>query len=140
MEKIILDASVVIKWFIEEEGDEKALKYLYLIKERKIYLVVPQLFFYELGNILLSKNSSIKDIRDIITELNNLPIEEENVGHLFFENVFQYAKEMKLTFYDASYITLMQNKNCKFITADKKLYEKTKGKFSNIKLLQTSFN
>lgn len=135
MEKIILDASVVIKWFIEEDGDKKAIGYLNLIKERKIYLIVPQLLFYELGNILLSKNASIKDVICIITELNSLPIKQEDVGHPYFKKVFKNAEEMTLSFYDASYVTLMQVENCEFITADKRLYEKVREKFTHIKLL-----
>ncbi len=135
MEKIILDASVVIKWFTQEVGSEKALKYLYLIKESKRYLILPQLFFYEIGNILISKQASMKDAIYVITQLNNLPIEQEPTGHSSFRKVFQNAQELKITFYDASYITLMQQEDCEFVTADKNLYEKVRKKLSNIKLL-----
>lgn len=135
MEKIILDASVVIKWFTQEENSEKALKHLYRIKEGKTRLIVPELFFYELGNILLSKKASIEDVKHAINDLNNLFIEQISVGHSFFRKTFQNAQELGITFYDASYITLMQKENCEFITADRKLYEKVNKSFALTKLL-----
>ncbi len=34
--------------------------------------------------------------------------------------------QRKITAYDAAYVVLARNFNCKFITADKKLYKKVK--------------
>ena len=58
-----------------------------------------------------------------------------DVGFQSFRKIFQNAKEYSLTFYDASYVTLMQKENCEFITVDSKLYRKINKKFALIKLL-----
>src|SRR3989339_351481 len=44
------------------------------------------------------------------------------------------SKRYGITLYDASYIELAQRLKCRFITADRKLYEKVKG-ISGIELL-----
>jgi len=110
--------------------------YFYLIRSFiQAHRKQNELFFYEIGNILISKQASMKDVVYAITELNNLPIEQNPTGHSSFRKVFQNAQELKITFYDASYITLMQQKDCEFVTADKKLYEKLRKKLSRVTLL-----
>lgn len=49
----VIDASVVIKWFIEEKDSAKAV----LLKEKhingKTILIAPDLLIYEVANVLL---------------------------------------------------------------------------------------
>jgi predicted nucleic acid-binding protein len=135
MEKVILDASVVIKWFTKEDGSDKAGAYLDSFYNNKIIILVPSLIFYELGNTLIKKKSSENEISEITKKLHNLQLEIKDIGLEWFRKIYENSLDYSLSFYDAAYITLMQNKNCIFVTADKKLYEKTKKKFSKIRLL-----
>ena len=135
MEKVF-DASVIIKWFISEEGSDSALIYLQDYRDRRFSIIVPTLLYYELGNILLAKRATEDQVSKIMASLLALSLVDINIGHDAFRKVFENAQDLKITYYDASYITLMQNKNCEFVTADKKLYEKVKKKFTHIKLLQ----
>ena len=50
--RIIIDASVIVKWFIQENGSDKAeqLKLLFLTK--KIEFHAPNLIYYEVLNAL----------------------------------------------------------------------------------------
>lgn len=134
MEKIF-DASVIIKWFINEEGSDKALIYLQDYKDKKFSIIAPTLLYYELGNILLAKKATEDQVSKIMVSLLALSLINVDIGHDAFRKVFENAKELKITFYDAAYITLMQNRNCQFITADRKLYEKVRKKFSLVTLL-----
>lgn len=134
MEKVF-DASVIIKWFIDEEGSDKALIYLQDYKDKKFSIIAPTLLYYELGNILLAKKATKYQVSKIMEYLQALHLIDVNIGHDAFRKVFENANELKITYYDASYITLMQKYNCEFITADKKLYERVKNKFTYTKLL-----
>jgi len=49
---IVLDASVAVKWFSEEEYTEKALELRERIRVGKERVIVPDLLLYELANAL----------------------------------------------------------------------------------------
>lgn len=131
----VFDASVIIKWFIKEEGSDRADKYLQAYEDRQFSIFVPALLFYELGNILLVKKATAKQVDQIIQYLDALNLTKMDIGHESFRKVFQNADELQITYYDASYLTLMQEESCEFITADRKLYEKARRKFASVKLL-----
>lgn len=132
--KIILDASVIIKWFIEEEDSDKASSYLKVIQDNKIKVKVPSLLFYELGNILLNKKASVDMAGEIVSALQNLGLEVEDIALQWFREIYQNSIDYSITFYDSAYITLMQKENCEFITADKKLFQKVNKAFAGVKL------
>ncbi|MEA2055113.1 MAG: type II toxin-antitoxin system VapC family toxin [Candidatus Thermoplasmatota archaeon] len=48
----VLDASVVAKWFVVEEGDDIALSLRKQFEEKEIDIVVPDLLLYEIANAL----------------------------------------------------------------------------------------
>lgn len=135
MEKIILDASVVIKWFTKEQDSDKAIVYLKSFYNNEVTILAPSLLFYELGNILINKRSSKNKIAEVKKKLQDLQLEIKDIGLEWFGKIYENSLDYSLSFYDSAYVTLMQNKNCKFITADKKLYDKVKNKFTYIKLL-----
>ena len=135
MDKSILDASVVIKWFFPEEGSDKADLYLEKLKKRKITIIVPELLFYEVGNTLLSKKVQADDSDKIAKQLLALPFEKKQMDSTYFKKIIHNAGTFGLTFYDAAYITLLQNQNCGFVTADRKLFEKVRKNFRGVKLL-----
>ncbi len=132
---IILDASVIIKWFIDEPDSNQALVYLTTFQKGQIKIIAPSLLFYELGNILVSKKVTVDMVGEVMTMLLNLGMENEDIGLRWFRKIYQNAAEYFITFYDAAYITLLQKENCQFITADRKLFEKVNKIFSGIKLL-----
>ena len=132
---VILDASVVVKWFTQESDSDKAIEYLKSFQKNEITILVPSLLFYELGNTILKKGGSEKMIGAIQQKLQNLQLEIRDIGLDWLKSIYQNSFEYSITFYDAAYVTLMQNKNCTFVTADKKLFEKTKKKFAGVTLL-----
>lgn len=133
--KIIIDVSVAAKWFFKEEDWEKADKYLTFIEQGQVEVVVPDLFFYEIGNVFLIKNMSLDKVKPLAARLKDLNFEMISLGHEFFAQIYQNAKKFSLTFYDCAYITLMQQFQYQFVTADKKLYQKIKKSFPQAKLL-----
>ena len=131
---IVLDSSVIAKWFFEEENREKAIHLRQLHKQTDIAIKVPSLLLFELGNIFLNKKAFNKQFFNesisTLFSINLQFVESSNILNI----IFTTATDYKLTFYDATYVALAQNLKCDFITADKKLYQKTK-KLKFVKLL-----
>ncbi|MBI4009557.1 type II toxin-antitoxin system VapC family toxin [Candidatus Roizmanbacteria bacterium] len=133
--KIILDTSVVLKWFVDETGSETARTYLQEFIEGKYQILFPTLIFYELGNACLQNSIPDGEISKIIELLQKFAFEIENVGFAAFRKIYQNASKYGLTFYDGSYLTLMEKYDCELVTADQKLFNKLKNVFTHIKLL-----
>ncbi len=134
--KIILDTSVVLKWFVDEEGSDVARRYLQDFIEGKCQILFPTLIFYELGNACLNKSIPIDGVGKIMELLHKFAFEIEDIGFTAFRKIYQNASEYKITFYDAFYVTLMQKYDSELVTADQKLFNKLKKIFSRIILLQ----
>ncbi|HUD44397.1 MAG TPA: type II toxin-antitoxin system VapC family toxin [Patescibacteria group bacterium] len=132
---IIVDASIAVKWFIPEPDWEKAKEVLDKSQKDASTILVPSLFYYEIGNVFLTKHVTQEDIKKFINELSNLPISIYELDALSVPVVYAIAKKCITSFYDAMYLFLMIQRQCPFVTADKKLYDKTKNDFPNIQLL-----
>ncbi len=135
VKKLILDASVVIKWFIDEEDSDKAALYLNAFQQNQLEITVPSLLFYEVGNFFVSHKVGSDRAGEAMLILRNLSLGSQDVGLQWLRNIYQNSLEYGLTFYDATYITLLQNTNCEFVTADKKLFQKVQKSFSGVKFL-----
>lgn len=135
MKRVVLDNSVVVKWFTTESDSERARKYLHDFLSGKISIVIPTLLSYELGNVFISKKLSSQEISDFMRQLQAFSLSIEDIGFSAFRKVYQNAQKYSLSFYDASYVTLMQKYDCELVTADKKLYIKLNKVFTKITLL-----
>lgn len=121
MSKLVVDASVVIKWFVPEVDTENAAAILESGQE----LWTPDLAVSEIGNILWKKfrlkELTKKEIFTIGKELNNVPIRIQNSIELV-EATLEIATVFDRTFYDSLYLALAVQLDCEFITADRKLF------------------
>jgi len=55
VERIVLDASVVVKWFVAEEGTEEALRIRKRYVEGEVEVIAPELILFETLNALRYK-------------------------------------------------------------------------------------
>jgi len=53
--EVVVDASIVVKWFVEEEGSDKSLKLRDQYIEGKIRIIAPELMIFETLNALYYK-------------------------------------------------------------------------------------
>lgn len=124
---IILDASVVIKWFksSQEENREKALVYKNQQKTGEIQIHIPALFYFELFHILLLKDKNIAplDILEIKKMLSRLNLVEDALSNDDILFAARLVRKYQITFYDASYVALAKKLGGDLITADKKLVQ-----------------
>jgi predicted nucleic acid-binding protein len=127
-EEVIIDASVAIKWFSEEEGSERALAMRSEHIEGKKMLVAPDLLIYEVANALKFKpglnlhitTRAVNDLFDLQVEL-MLPSRE------LTSRCSQFAFKYGITVYDSCYLALGELLGLKVITADNYLYKRARG-------------
>lgn len=126
-EKIVIDASVVTKWYSEEEETAKAIQYKDEHVNRRIDLIAPALLLYEVANALNYKpDFTEKDVKNSISALIDLSLSIKLPTKEVMEKTVTIARKYDLSIYDSSYIALAESLNIKMVTADEKLWEKMK--------------
>ncbi|HUS60186.1 MAG TPA: type II toxin-antitoxin system VapC family toxin [Nevskiaceae bacterium] len=133
MRKLVLDASVALKWFFQEKNSDLAEILLKQIKKDEIKVFVPQIFFFELVNAVKTKaKSTHKDVLEVINKIFSLKLNSEKVNRKLLAKANFYAQKYDLTIYDASYLALAKVFEINLITADEKLRGKVKLKLIKI--------
>jgi predicted nucleic acid-binding protein len=125
---LILDTSVLAKWFKQEDGTEKALDLREAFFNGEVDIAVPDLVFYELANVMRYDggftvemiNQSIKSLREMDFQI-VAPYSE------FMDKIVENATELELTVYDSAFYTLAEITEGKLVTADEEIQEKTDG-------------
>ena len=123
--RYVVDASVGIKLFVEEEFSEQAhALFSHLAAEPPAELYVPDLFYMECTNILLKYmrrfGRSLDDSQADLADLNRLALKSTPTADLM-EEALSLASEKNLTAYDACYAVLAGQLDIPMITADKSL-------------------
>lgn len=121
---LILDASVVIKWFAKhQEQDRKQAIYIRnQLVQGKLRIIVPDLIYYEIMNVLrLKRYIKNFDLQIIANTLFRYPFEIIYPSEELMKNALNTASEYAITIYDATYITIAQKFGCPLITADRKI-------------------
>lgn len=124
---LVIDASVLIKFYIPEILFDKAQSILDSVKRGEAALFAPDLVYSEAGNILWKKHHLKELTRSEVEEISDalilLPLRIESSKNLLPLAV-QIGMAYGVTVYDAMYVTLSRIHETKMITADKRLFER----------------
>lgn len=124
---VIIDTSVVFKWFDKKESLRSQARELlkqHLTKQEEI--VVPDLLLYEITNAWATKsNLPIDRIQKNLDLLEKYNLEFVNPNFDLVKRAGKFAVEHKVTVYDAIYAVLASEKKCRLITVDEKFIKKT---------------
>lgn len=123
--RYVVDASVGIKLFVEEEFSEQAhALFSHLAADPPAELYIPDLFYIECTNILLKYTRRfgrlLEDSQADIADIKLLSLKSTSTAELM-EDALLLASEKKLTAYDACYAVLAQNLDVPLITVDEQL-------------------
>jgi len=119
---VVADASVVVKWFVEEEHTEAALRLRDDYIDRAVDLASPDLLPYEVLNALrYNPGLGERQLKEIAEALEKYslwlaPLEGE-LARRCVENAMRHG----ISVYDSAYISLGQLKEAPFYTADRAL-------------------
>jgi predicted nucleic acid-binding protein len=124
MTKLVVDASVAIKWFIPEPLSVEARRILDDYQVGTIPLLAPDLINAELGNIVWKKQAfqglGADDARTVIDEFRKLVIVVTPSRDLL-EDAYDLAVTHGRSVYDSLYLALSIREGCQFVTADERL-------------------
>jgi len=123
----VVDASVVAKCFIEEDYSDKALEVINAHVDGRLSLSASSLIVYELGNIFWRHpRITAEKACEFIEKFLDLQIGLVDVWSdaELLKNACAISKSRSLTFYDASYLAMVEKDRVKLVTADEYLRNK----------------
>jgi len=136
----VLDANVVVKWFIPEVDSDKADRLLADFRNHRLDIIAPDILVAEVGNTLWKRSVKTKDISQAdaassYTDFLNLEVPVHSSAAIA-EDALNIAHAEQHPIYDTLYISLALKRGCEFVTADNALVNKLGPRFPLIRLLK----
>ena len=123
----VVDVSVAAKWVLrgpEEHFVPQARELLLQIVEGEIQVIVPDLFWVELGNVLWNAVRRGRCTR-LTAESGMREVQQQGLitssSQGLLEAAFDIAVRFNCTVYDSMYIALASRRGAQLVTADEKL-------------------
>jgi predicted nucleic acid-binding protein len=127
LKRAVVDASVACKWILpsaDEPYSKHALELLDRYALKEIQILVPDLFWAEIGNVLWkavrTHRITIEDARIGLQKVTgcNFPTVP---SFSLLTRAFEIASTFGRSFYDCLYVALAESSDAELITADEKL-------------------
>ena len=120
-EKVVIDASVVVKWYVPEAASDRAARVLTSNYE----FVAPDLLLSEFGNVLWKKTRRQElpavDASEILIQF----IAAGQITYVSILSLVQSAFEIAVRYnhpiYDSMYLAVAVAQDCRLVTADERL-------------------
>lgn len=126
-EIIVPDASVLLKWAFDspdESERDKAISFLNAWIEGKVKIVLPKLWSFEVGNVLMIKTPELAyEIMEIFL---GYDFTESDMSLELCNETFKLMQQFNVTFYDAVYHAVAILQKGKLLTADGSYYKKVR--------------
>lgn len=135
MRTLVVDASVAIKWVIDEPGTTEALAL------RRYRLSAPDLLIPECANILWKKVRR-RELGEPEALLAARLLERADVDLVPMRRTLELATKLAMLLdhpaYDCTYLSLAQSSGCSFVTADERLCAKVQDRGYPVQMLTLS--
>ena len=123
--RVVVDASVAVKWFVPEIYTDAARR---LLREG-MTLLAPDLIWAEVANALWrkwrDKELSAEAVQSILTDFRRYPLRIHS-GESLYDEAWPVAQGSGRTFYDSLYLALAMSKGCLLVTADQRFFNAVK--------------
>lgn len=127
--RLVLDASVLMKIFLEEAGSVEVDQLFRLARQKELTILCPPLITFEVLNVLAKSGKTVEDVNAMFQRFKALDIAVIQPDDRFVAEALADATSNKaVSYYDASYHALAKDLEATFVTADRKYYELMKGK------------
>lgn len=124
MAGLVVDASIAVKWLVNEPGSVQAARLL----EQDLVLHAPELIFLEAGNALwtLARRQIISrdEAAGAVRLLTEAPLIADHSAKDLLPAAFGLAADLDHPIYDCCYLALAMQLRYPLITADAKFHEK----------------
>ena len=126
MSRLVVDSSVVIKWFVPEVHSDDAVRYL----DPDLQRDAPELLLAEVSNILWKKvgrgDLTAPQAEKVAQDVEQADVNIHRMGPLF-RRAIGLALATGRTAYDCTYLALAEYLNTRVATADRRLYNALQG-------------
>lgn len=130
MERVVIDTSVAVKWFVEESGSQKAVKILEDYQEGHIKITAPEIISLELANALyFAARFKGKILKEALSSFYRLGLSLIPLSEPLLQESSLYMQKFNIGIYDALFISLAEKEKISLITADKKHHRKRFSRF-----------
>ncbi len=122
----------MVKWFVAEEYSDRAISLRDRYVNGEVRLTAPSLLTFEVLNAV--RDSSLYttvELRKIAVSLSGYGLALYGLEGEYAALAIEAAEENDLTIYDSSYLGLALWLGARFLTADKKLIKRLKGKYAS---------
>ncbi len=133
----VLDTNVVAKWFLAQEGSERAQTYLEELIQNAARIVVPSSLFYELANVFwLHRHHGVTEARaaGLWAEFASLPLEVIPWTELL-PQAMRFGFQHDVSPYDGVFVLLARELDCDLVTADQALWRRVGASCPWVRLL-----
>jgi predicted nucleic acid-binding protein len=119
--RVVLDASVAVKWVLREEHGSKARRILSTSR-----LLAPHLLWAEVGNTLWKRHrrreASGEEVQRMLAEVRRLPV--ATFAHWpLLPKALDLAITLDQTVYDCLYLALAEARRSIMLTADRRFHD-----------------
>ena len=122
MNTFVIDASIAVKWVVEEDGTAEALAL-----RRRSKMIAPQLLVAECANILWKKVQREELLKEEALLAARL-LQGAEIELLPMQSLLEAAVRMSIEIdhaaYDCVYLALAIDNKCQFVTADERFLRK----------------
>ena len=123
--RIAVDASVAIKWVVEEPDSRQARALLSAAAVGSIGLLAPEFLMVEAANVLNTRSRpgrdfTIAEARSAFADLNRL-LSQLVPDRLLLDPAREIAFSYGVSVYDALYVALAAREGAELVTADRRL-------------------
>lgn len=125
MSAFVLDTSIALKWFLEDESDRAYSLAILRALNDEFRPIVPWLWYYEMANALLiqvhRKRVEFEDVKAFLGLIGEMAINIDTPDKLAILQLPHLARKHNLTTYDAAFLELAQRLRLPLATSDKEL-------------------
>jgi len=125
VKRLVIDASYAASWFLPDETSGESEKLLADIQQGNATICVPELWIYEMANLLKTAGKRGRLDRSAVDEaavfLGEIPFEPFSHTPHLMGRWLALAERHDLSAYDAAYLELAERLNLPLKTLDQKL-------------------
>lgn len=119
---MVVDSSVAFKW-INSQNENWLKQSDRIVKDcqsGRLELYAPELSKFEVGNALLKKRMDLPETKASLASYYNIPVKFVPWDLDLSQETVEVAQQLKITFYDASFLVLAHKLNCSLVTDNPK--------------------
>ncbi len=134
---VVVDASLAVKWLVDEEDSDKAHAVLESWVARGVTRIAPYLMLFEVANALHRRVArgelSVDNSARMMTRLLGSSLELRQSPGLHVRALELASRLSQAAVYDAHYLALAESLNCELWTADYRLYRMASSEAENVR-------